>query len=277
MSTETKPIFLIGSGRSGTRSFFRMLTGCQELEIHHEYAVSAMQKAACLYFMGKISAQQMDQVIIENHGAAIFHSKRPIWADSSNKLVWVIDRLATLFPDAKFLAVMRDGRKVCSSFYYKLREEMYDDDSVAELSAWLRNSAGIAPPAEKRYWWNIPQPGQPFHEVFGTFDRLQRVCYHWNEANRTILDCFSKLNADRTKIVRLEDLKEDAALLKSCIEFMGLSYDRCYFEYLQTPRNVFLPLDFQLTRGQLAKFYEICDPIMEKLGYTDERTYRVEY
>ena len=36
--------FIVGTGRSGTRTMFRMLTGAGEVEIHHEYNVLMVQK-----------------------------------------------------------------------------------------------------------------------------------------------------------------------------------------------------------------------------------------
>ncbi len=58
---------------------------------------------------------------------------------------------------------------------------------------------------------------------------------------------------------------------------MGIEYDPIYFEYVQTPRNVFFPLDFQLTPTQNEEFDLICSDMMEKLGYKDKETYVVDY
>lgn len=277
MAKNTSPVFIIGSGRSGTRTFFRMLTGAPGLEIHHEYAVLETQKLAALYFMGLIDKDTAKKAILERHGAAVHYSKSDIWADSSNKLTWLIDPLSELFPAARFLAIVRDGRKVVPSFYYKLREEMYDDESTQTLAAWLSNRLDPMPPAEKRYWWNIPQPGQIFHQEFSKFNRLQRVAYHWSESNRAIMESFEKLPSNRTLLVRLEDLTKDKIQLQSTLQFIGIPYDETYFEYLKTPRNVFIPLDFQLTKNQKLQFESICAPIMNRLGYTTKETYSVKY
>lgn len=275
---NTQPVFIVGSGRSGTRTFFRMLSGAEPLEIHHEYAVHETQKNAALYSMGRIGQDEVIEHLQHNHGAAIHYSDKPLWADSSNKLSWLIEPLHTLFPNAKFLAVVRDGRKVVSSFYYKLREEMYDERSTTLLGQWLQSpDIQPCPPPEKKYWWNIPQAGQAFHDVFPAFNRLQRTAYHWQASNAAILSAFEKIPAENQMLVRLEDIRKDSGLLAQTMNFIGLENDETYMEYLQTPRNVFFPLDFQLTKIQLTEFEAICRPMMDRLGYTAKETYRVTY
>lgn len=278
MTQHTRPVFIVGTGRSGTRSLFRMLSGAPGIEIHHEYAVLETQKLASLYFMGRINADEVKLRIARMHGAAVYYSRADTWIDSSNKLSWIIDPLAEQFPDSRFLAIVRDGRKVVSSFYYKLREEMYDDESTACLSQWLADpQSGPCPPPEKRIWWNIPQGGQPWHEAFPTFDRLQRVAYHWAECNRLIIESFSRLAATRVKVVKLEELRREPTLLEETLEFLGVPMDETFMPYLQTPRNVFLPLDFHLTHRQLVAFQAICGPMMGTLGYDQQDAYCVEY
>ena len=277
MSKYTKPVFIVGSGRSGTRTFFRMLSGSPGLEIHHEYAVLETQRLAALYFMGKIDSSQVRRELQEMHASAVHYSPASTWIDSSNKLSWIIEPLAEQFPDSKFLAIVRDGRKVVASFNYKLREEMYDDNSVDILTRWLDNPSLPYPPPEKRIWWNIPQEGNPWHKDFPMFNRLQRVSYHWAESNRVILESFSHLEPSRVKLVKLEELCNDSVLLEEALNFVGVPMDDTFLPYLQTPRNVFLPLDFQLTRHQLPLFNEICGPMMKTLGYDQTESYHVKY
>jgi hypothetical protein len=275
---NTTPVFFVGSGRSGTRTFFRMLSGTPGLEIHHEYGVPESQKFISMYSMGLISLDELKTKIHASYGSAITYSREAIWADSSNKLSWIIDVLAEMYPEAKFVAIFRDGRKVVASYFYKLREEMYDDASVEIISDWLdRSCPDPEPPAEKKYWWNIPRIGQNFSKEFNSFSRLERVAYHWTESNRAILDSFSRLDPSRFCEVRLEDVRADQDLLKTMIGFIGIKYDSIFYQYLQTPRNVFFPLDFHLTESQLQSFNKICAPMMQRLGYTSKAAYSVKY
>lgn len=279
MSNYPIPIFIIGSGRCGTRTMFKMLSGVPDLEIYHEFVCTHVQKLACLYYMGCIDKNSAKAELHGLHGAGITYSDARIWIDASNKLSWLIEPLMEMYPNARFLALVRDGRKVTSSFFYKLAPEMYDDRSTCILAGWLADPINLPPPPpEKKYWWNIPQPGQPFHEEFPDFDQFQRVCYHWSEVNRVILQDMERyVPSNQQMIIKLEDLTTDAKVLRQALDFIGIEFDSDYVEFLKTPQNVFFPIDFQLTDSQLEQFRDIAWPMMKILGYGSENAYTVHY
>lgn len=193
----TRPIFIVGSGRSGTAALAKLLGGVPGVEMHHEYLCTHVQPVAARYAMGLADAAEVRGVIEACHGAAIRLSNAPVWGDSSNKLSWIIPILAELYPLARFAHVVRDGRKVASSFFHKLGDECYDDASVAALAAWAEGGAAMPPP-EKRYWWPLPLAGHPAHAAFGGFDQFRRIAFHWAEINRTVLEASERLPAKRS-------------------------------------------------------------------------------
>jgi len=278
MSHETQPVFIIGSGRCGTRAFYKLLAGLDGVEAHHEYVCTHIQPVAAKYFMGLIDKKKAALAFKKLHGAAITYSPGRIWIDSSNKLTWLIEPILEVYPNAKFLALVRDGRKVTASFYYKLGPEIYDDESVAIMQRWLVNPRKYPePPPEKKYWWNIPQPGQEFYEDFKNFNQFERICYHWYMSNKFLVDHLSPLPEQQKKIVLFEDVIKSPDLLKETLLFIGIPYDDIYYDLLQKPQNVFYPLDFQLTRTQQAKFDQICSPMMKEFGYNKRESYVVHY
>jgi hypothetical protein len=56
--------FIVGTGRSGTRTMFRMLTGSDGVEIHHEYNVLPVQKIGVLYHSGKITEENVKEKLV---------------------------------------------------------------------------------------------------------------------------------------------------------------------------------------------------------------------
>lgn len=278
MSKETTPLFIVGSGRSGTRMIFKLLSGIPEIEVHHEYLCTHIQQVAALYYMQIMSKDEIKQKIKELHAAAIYYSQAKYWVDCSNKLSWIIEPLIELFPNAKFVNLVRDGRKVANSFYQKLGPEMYDDESVRIVQIWLNNRDDLPmPPPEKKYWWNIPQKGQPFADKFSQFNRFQRCCYHWVEANRVIRESFKKVPQEQQLTIKLEDLTEDKNILKIFLSFFAIEYDESFYDILQTPQNVFFPMDFKLTDEQKLQFNEIAHAMMKELGYAGKPEYTVKY
>jgi hypothetical protein len=278
MANDTIPVFFVGSGRSGTRAVFKLLSGEPSIEVHHEYVCTHIQPVAAKYFMGLQSRAQVVDALRAWHAAAVHYSPAAYWVDCSNKLSWIIEPLLEVFPRARFVHLTRDGRKVAGSFFNKLAPEIYDDESVGILSAWLKNPALPEPPPEKKYWWNIPQAGQPFHDAFPSFDQFQRICYHWREVGRVIGEGFSRVPEAQRLTIKLEAITDDRAALSKLLAFVGLDFREPLFEALQTPQNVFFPMDFMLSEEQLAQFKGIAADTMAALGYdVDSEMYEVKY
>jgi len=280
MANSTVPIFIVGSGRSGTRSFFKMLSGTRGVEVHHEYseyAVWQTPKLSVLYAMGLIDDAETIKLLQSWHGSSVFYSDLQFWVDCSHKTSYLIKPLSVLFPEAKFLAIIRDGRKVVPSFYHKLALEMYTDKGVRVFADWLCNPSLPEPPPEKEYWWKTPLPESNEFNQFLGYSRFERVCCHWRDTNQAIINAFSNLPSNRTMTIRLEDVINSESALQTSFEFMGISYDSSHYAYLQKPRNVFMPLEFKLTTNQKAPFSEICGDLMASLGYADMEEFTVAY
>ncbi|HEY5347723.1 MAG TPA: sulfotransferase, partial [Rhizomicrobium sp.] len=152
------PFFIVSSGRSGTAMLHKALAAVPGVEMHHEYGVQIAQPLAVRRYLGLIDDHETARTLRQTHGAAVHYSPAEHWGDSSNKLSWLIPDLAALFPEARFVHLVRDGRKVASSYFHKLGAECYDDRSNAILQAHYDDPlAAPAPPPEKKYWWPVPR------------------------------------------------------------------------------------------------------------------------
>jgi hypothetical protein len=273
MGANTQSFFIVSSGRSGTAMLTKALAAAGDIEMHHEYMVHIGQKLGARRFMGFASAEEATETLRQTHAAAIHYSEAAHWGDSSNKLSWLIPELAALLPEAKFVHLVRDGRKVAGSYFRKLAEECYDDRSVAVLQAHLDDPAtNLAPPPEKKYWWPIPRD-----PAFRTYNQFERIAWHWAEINRVIRDSLGALPATRKHFVRLEDLYASAHEVRSLFQFLNLSYRDETAAMFARPHNVNRPEDRLLDADQLTRFERIANPMMEELGYAQRPEYVVNY
>src|SRR5262249_47759062 len=126
---SASPFFIVSSGRSGTAMLAKALGLERNLRIEHEYMVHMVQPLAVRRHFGLASAQDACVLLRSTHGAAAHYATTSLWGDSSNKLSWLIADLAAVFPEARFVHLVRDGRKVASSYFHKLADECYDDRS----------------------------------------------------------------------------------------------------------------------------------------------------
>jgi hypothetical protein len=273
---STRPFFIVSSGRSGTAMLHKALAARPGVEMHHEYAVQITQPLAVKRYLGLIDDAATRQAVADTFGAAIHHSRARLWGDSSNKLSWLIPDLAARFPEARFVHLVRDGRKVASSYFHKLGAENYDDRSTTIMQAHY-DGAGSAPPPEKPYWWPVPRRGDPMAQAFRGFGQFQRICWHWAEINRVILESLATLPTERTLFARLEDLTGSPSQVREMWNFLGLDYQDSDFTAFARPHNVNRPEDRLLTATERAQFDAIATPVMERLGYADRAEYLVNY
>ena len=278
MSGKTQAFFVVSSGRSGTAMLTKALAAAGDIEMHHEYMVHIVQKLGVQRYMGLIDSAEAARILRETHVSAVHYSEGGHWGDSSNKLSWLIPELAALLPEAKFVHLVRDGRKVAGSYFRKLADECYDDRSTAILQAYVDDPAHhAAPPPEKKYWWPLPRKGEVWAREFRGFDQFARIAWHWAEINRAILDSLAALPPERSLFVRLEDLQTDAQQVRTLFQFLNLSCRGEHAALFARPHNVNRPEDRLLDEAQRAAFARIAGAMMQRLGYADRAEYVVNY
>ena len=275
---SAQPFFIVSSGRSGTAMLHKALSANPQVEMHHEYAVQITQPTAVRHYLKLIERRETLKILRETYGAAVHYSDKAHWGDSSNKLSWIIPELAELLPTAKFVHLARDGRKVAGSYYRKLGDECYDDRSNAAMQAHADEPTHVpAPPPEKKYWWPVPRRGAPDSLAFRRFNQFERICWHWAEINRVIVDELSKLPPDRQLFVQLEDLHASPTAVRGLYDFLNLPYRDDAFAVFARPHNVNKPEDRLLDANERARFDAIAGEMMRVLGYAGRDEYVVNY
>jgi hypothetical protein len=278
VTARTQPFFIVSSGRSGTAMLHKALSRARNAEVHHEYAVDIIQPLAVRRYMGWIDETETRGVLRATYGAAVHSAEAGHWGDSSNKVSWLIADMASLFQNAKFVHLVRDGRKVASSYFSKLGDECYDDRSTAALKAYASDRDRVpAPPPEKKYWWPLARSDDPMAAAFEHFDQFQRIAWHWAEINRVILHELAALDANRTLFVRLEDLCASPQAVQGLLHFLNLPYRDEQFAMFARPHNVNRAEDRMLDAHQRAQFDALASAMMSKLGYDSRDEYVVKY
>ena len=272
---STQPFFIVSSGRSGTQMLEKLLGSYSNIEMHHEYKCSDIQPLGVKYSLQIIDINDALSILENVYVKAINKSDKEFWGDSSNKLSWLIPLLDKLFPNAKFIHLIRDGRKVVNSFFNKLGNQCYDDVSTRALQDWVDNPKTVKePPNEKKYWWNVAKTS---NDKFRSYNQFQRICYHWKSVNETIQNDLENIQKDRKIFIKLEDLVTNESKLKELISFIGLDYKKDLFDQLKRPHNVHIPKNFDLTNDQYIQFDDICTETMIKYNYNLSKEYEVGY
>jgi len=272
----TLPFFIVSSGRSGTAMLHKALSARPGVAMHHEYAVEITQKLGVQRYLGLINQAEAQETLRRTFGSAIAASVAAHWGDSSNKLSWLIPDLAALFSEARFVHLVRDGRKVASSYFHKLADECYGDAGNAALQAHYDGTAP-APPPEKPFWWPVPRKGAADAATFRSYSQFQRIAWHWAEINRVILDSLAALAPERSLFMRLEDLRSQPSQVKRLYDFLTIPYRDGDFAAFARPHNVNRPEDRLLDATQGRQFASIAGGMMQRLGYAGQPEYKMTY
>lgn len=275
---NTQPIFIVSSGRSGSKAVADLLNGKPQVEMHHEYLCETVQQLAVSYQMKLLDRSTVTKELAKLYLPAVALCEKPYFGDCSNKLSWVIEPLAELFPNAKFVYLVRDGRKVVSSYFHKLSAECYDDHSVAALRNWLGGNREFPqPPPEKKYWWPQPLPGDADAARFEGFTQFERIAYHYALNHQVIDRTLAGVEPGRKRLVKLESLMADAAAVEALLNFLGLDYTPADAAFFERPRNVNKPVDTPLNPEQDRQFWAIAGDAMRALDYAENEVYSVCY
>ena len=256
----------------------KLLENIKSVEAHHEYIFETILKPAVLYRLGYLNKEKVKNVLVSSYVSAIYYSKKKFWIDSSNALPHIIEPLFELFPNAHFIHLLRDGRKVVSSFYNKFSSLLYDDRCVKIITQWLGNPKIYKePPNEKKYWRPIPQQDERFAKSFKNFSQFQRICFYWQDINLRIHNSLLKIPSSQKSKFYLEDLVTSPKELEQFLKILNIKYKLLFFKKLKRPLNVHIPKNYMMNKLQLKQFDEIAGDAMRLFGYNDRKEYEVKY
>ena len=270
-----KPIFILGTGRSGTTILGIVLSMHKEIGylnepkaiwhvIHpHEDIIGNYSQADAKYRLrAKDATDEMRQRATQIFGAYLTATRSKRLVDKYPELIFRVDFVRTLFPDARFIFLVRNGWDTCQS-----------------IAAWSKR-LGVQVNGEKHDWWGVNdrkwrliaeqlvETEPVFSKIAGEIKQcerhLDRAAIEWIV---TMQEGFRLLQAlpDCIHLVRFEDLtaEPDETLAELC-DFCELPTDDTFREYArQTLHPVPAREPFDLHRKIVPIFHDT----MAKLRY----------
>lgn len=253
-----KITFILGTGRSGTYLFENILKEKKQIQAYHELDFENILKFGTLKYHNKISQVEIIEYLnkeyrnklIENVDNDIEHC-----VDVSNGLIWLVEELKIVFPEANFLYVSRNGYKVVSSFYFKFHELMYDLDYSILLIKYIENKNNLLPPIDKRIF-------RPIFDLDYSIQhwRLKQISKYW-------VECERKKNEFSFIIkFKFEDILTNNKIAQSFFIFFDLK-ENDYSKRLSSPTNVAEPHNYIFDEEENIIFKQICNKEMGSLSY----------
>lgn len=197
MYNEYSPIFILSTGRSGSKFIYTLLSQSNELQSYHEafpnlqyfsnYAYQNQSKRDVLIKM--IEAARMELIL------DAFNNNR-IFVESNQCLVFFSYALAELFKRSKFIHIIRHpGDFIVSA----IKKGWHMNDSIWEAGRVKLNN--------EEEWCNMSQ--------------IERLAWTWSVTNQFIRDFGVNIGAERFTAFKIEDIYSDRYQVHSLLNFIG--------------------------------------------------------
>lgn len=273
---KTIPVFILSSGRSGTYSFFKNLKNLEYLKVNHEYLFEETLKNSVSYHMKIINEKKILDFLDKKYSFGFKNTKKSFWIDSSNALPWMIKPLKKKFKNSRFVFLIRNGKKVVSSFYNKYNDVMYNKKDVLMLKKYFDKKINNLP-LDKKYWRPIPTSTRSFKYFFKK-NQFSKICLYWSLINKTIRKNLASVRREDKFYFKLENINKKKEFIK-LLKFIGVKKKDVgkVIKKFNKPVNVKNPINFDLTIQQIRDFNRYCKEEMLKNNYKLSEYYKVKY
>jgi len=271
-----RPIFIVGAPRSGTHMLYLILRASSRLAHWRPSEAHEVWELDYHPALRGWESNVLDEADVTPEAAA--RIKRSFLLVAGNKLRFIdkaprnslrLPFIDTIFPDARYVYLQRDGRDNVNSLINAWRSPRY---RTYELP-----SPHSIPGVDSRWWKFVLYPGW-IQDAAGP---LEVVCAkQWLISNDHALDASKNIGLDRWIEVRHEALVDDPVEeVGRLMEFLGLPYERAVrakaAASTTTPVNTVTPPERGKWRKENPKEIDsilpLIEPTMNVLGYDVER------
>lgn len=256
------PIFLVGAPRSGTTFLGDSLAQLPELSYHFEPVAT---KAAARYvYRGLWTQAQAKRFYCSVYAWLMrLHCDGDLrFAEKTPRNCFIMDFLASAFPDAQFIQIIRDGRDAALSYSQKPWLQAKSADTNR------REPGGFRFGPFPRFW---VESGRV--EEFQQTSDIHRCIWAWRRHTESALMSGQQLPGSRYHELRYESLvcqpqQEGERLL----DFLGItaarSRDRFYQSLAKAKSDSVERWKHELLNEQLQQIEQEASKLLHQLGYT---------
>ena len=192
--------FVLSSGRSGSKTIASALDQFSNCVcLHHPQPELVLEATEVFY--GDRPAAEVERVLRETRQPTV---DCKIYGEVNLQHTLLVPSLRRVFPDARYIWLLRDGRDAVASMYYR---GWYDPDESRVAEVWHRaRLAGDRTGDFSAHEWQ-------------SLARFEKCCWIWKKYNLIIEERVAEMPRDIWRKVYLESLKSS---LDELAAFLGL-------------------------------------------------------
>lgn len=252
--------FILSTGRSGSTSIALILSEHPDITCEHEPNGQLIRLST--EYMHKVKSREVVKEELKRMYIDAGRLVNQYYGESDQKLSNLIDILAELFPEAKFIWLIRKASSVVNSTFSR---GWFSDNDLS----FIKNEH-YSDELEKDKFFNFytyyrlqgDKTGEFLSEQWESMSSFERNCWYWAYWNRLIEKQLTQLPDNKWLMVKLEEL--DTAFEK-IINFLGCRK----FEFKTMKANEALPSYKLIKKSSWKKeennaYEKWCNPLMEK-------------
>jgi hypothetical protein len=197
MYNEYSPVFILSTGRSGSKFIAALINCSSNITAYHE------PRPTLQYFSNYAFHHQNEEKVLTNMIDAArmelileVFIKNSIYVESNQCLTFFAPVIAKRFKKSKFVHIVRHPGDFVRS---AVRKGWHKNDSIWE--------SGRVKMEDKNQWAKM--------------DQIERLSWLWMETNRFIENFKKQINTQRVLTLKTEDLIKKIETVKKLLEFIG--------------------------------------------------------
>ncbi|MBM4265053.1 MAG: sulfotransferase [Deltaproteobacteria bacterium] len=234
--------FVLSTGRAGSRTIATALNQIPGTVCLHHPKPELVAEATA-FFCGTEPRAEIEKVLRETRKSTL---DGKVYGEVNLQHTLLFPILRDVFPEAKYIWLIRDGRDSVASMYYR---GWYDEVYPRQGPEWRKGRL------------HGDRTGDYTHEQWAAMSRFEKCCWCWLKYNQVIEDQLSRLEPSMWAKVRLDRLTSSLPRLQKFLELPELG--KVQVEQLNTARQ---PVSYweRWTPRQRASFEKICGAAMDR-------------
>jgi hypothetical protein len=208
--------FIVGTGRSGTRTLAHVLNKHPLCYCRHE-PHPLLIKLATERCYGEVGDGELRRYLFNDCEYFPHRTGLKLYGESDQKLSFLIPVLTDLGRHVKFIRLVRDAR---SSIASMVTRGWYGDEEARSLPDQLSQTYPV-----KGLWAKYRLRGDRCGDVevdeWRSMSDFEKCCWYWSYTNRIIGDDLTSSAPNARLMIRLEELGDQ---LGDLLEFLDLPY-----------------------------------------------------
>jgi hypothetical protein len=240
-------LFILSTGRSGSTSIAKSLNLHSKIECRHETFYSLIHLSSLLAYK-KVSEKIVEEMIKNLFDIGTL-SKNNIntYGESDQRLWNMVPILIKLFPNAKFIHLVRNGKSTVNSTFAR---------------GWYSEKDNLNPMPWAQYRLSGYECGVISEHVWNNWSAFEKNCWYWKYVNESIAKSFQQIPNEQKITISLEQFNKDNKIIQKFLNVEEENIVSLKSNVVKTKDQAKLNSGWNNRQSQM--FDEICGPFQSK-------------